>query len=127
MFMTIFFQFQSFCIFSLMIYGVSVSRKRKWHIKIMTASMIWDLLLILQLQYEREAVQGAIRSFTVFNYPLWIHLFFACCSLILYIVMISLGRSLLGGKREILKQHRFFGWVTLSFRFLTFVTSFFVI
>ena len=42
-------QFQSFSILLLMLAGIIVRRRRQLHVKIMSAAMVWDVILILQI------------------------------------------------------------------------------
>lgn len=118
------FQIQSFLILSLMIYGVTQSKKRMKHVKIMSAAMIWDIILILQIELNRSAIDKALDVFKS-QTALKIHLFFAISSVLLYVAMVISGRMVLAGKTTMIKRHRLLGMTTLAFRILTFVTSFF--
>ncbi|MFG1492040.1 hypothetical protein ACRXCV_11975 [Halobacteriovorax sp. GFR7] len=119
-----FFQIQSFLILSLMIYGVTQSKKRQKHVKIMSGAMIWDIILILQIELSRSAIDKAMEVFQS-QTALKIHLFFAVSSVLLYVAMVISGRMVLKGKAGLLKKHRYLGITTLAFRILTFITSFY--
>lgn len=121
-----FFQIQSFLILSLMIYGVTQSKKRKKHVKIMSSAIIWDVILILQIELNRSAIDKAMEIFQS-QTALQIHLFFAVSSVVLYLVMVLSGRKVLAGDNSFLKKHRYLGITTLVFRILTFVTSFYAV
>ncbi|MFG1499383.1 hypothetical protein ABMA70_04175 [Halobacteriovorax sp. XZX-3] len=119
-----FFQIQSFLILSLMIYGVTQSKKRQKHVKIMSGAMIWDVILILQIELSRSAIDKAMEVFQS-QTALKIHLFFAVSSVLLYIAMVISGRMILKGNSSFIKKHRYLGITTLAFRILTFITSFY--
>ncbi|AYF45069.1 MULTISPECIES: hypothetical protein [Halobacteriovorax] len=119
-----FFQIQSFIILALMVYGVTQSKKRKKHIKIMSSAIIWDILLILQIELNRSAIDKALEVFQS-QTALKIHLFFAVSSVVLYFAMIISGRKVLAGDRSFIPKHRYLGITTLAFRILTFITSFY--
>lgn len=121
-----FFQIQSFLILSLMIYGVTQSKKRMKHVKIMSAAIIWDIILVLQIELNRSAIDKALEVFQS-QAALKIHLFFAVSSVVLYFIMIFTGRKVLKGDNSYKKKHRFLGITTLAFRILTFITSFYAV
>ena len=60
----LFMQLQSFCIVLLMAIGIAVHRRRKLHVKIMGFAMIWDILLILQIELSRSAILKASKAIT---------------------------------------------------------------
>lgn len=121
------FQIQSLLILILMIYGVMQARKnRKLHVKIMCSAMLWDLLLILQIELARSAVAKAMK---IVENPMMlkIHLFFAIGSVILYGFMLYSGARVLKNNNGILPRHRIAGKLTLVFRTLTLITSYFAV
>lgn len=121
--LTVFFQIQSAIILALMIFGVTKRRVRKTHVRVMSGVIAWDILLVLQIELSRSAINTASKG--VENpTSLLIHLFFAISSVLLYFVMIWSGRALLRGDNSKRKWHKFFGWTTLSFRILTLITSY---
>ena len=119
-------QRQSLCLVLLMIAGIVVRRRRKLHVKIMALAMLWDVLLILQIELSRSAVlkaSQAMKNALALN----IHVSFAVCTVILYGMMIFTGRKLLNGDNTIRPRHKKLGWTTLTFRLLTFITSFWAV
>jgi hypothetical protein len=127
---TIIFQFQSFLILCVLFFGVYRRKTRKVHIKSMATAMLWDILLILQIELSRSAIvkaAGAVMGEKVDPMNLRIHLFFAISSVVLYGVMIFTGGKLLKGNLSIKPVHKFCGWTTIIFRVLTFVTSFWAV
>jgi hypothetical protein len=92
----------------------------------MATAIIWDIILILQIEFNRDAIAKASKALTnprILN----IHVLFALSSVVLYFILIFTGRKLLKGNRDILKWHGKFGLLTLIMRTLTFVTSFFAV
>ncbi|OIQ17130.1 MAG: hypothetical protein BM556_13015 [Bacteriovorax sp. MedPE-SWde] len=117
------FQIQSFLIVGLMLIGVAKRRNKTVHVRIMGMSILWDILLILQIEVSRSAI---LKASKVMTNPLMlkIHLFFAISSVILYVMMIVTGRKMLQGNYDVRPTHKKLGWTTLVFRILTLVTSF---
>jgi hypothetical protein len=116
-------QTQSFLIVSLMIYGITQHRYRLKHVKIMSIAMIWDVLLILQIELSRSAILKATQAVTN-PMLLNIHVSIAVSTVILYGFMIWTGRKVLSGDKIILKRHKLLGKITMAMRVLTLVTSF---
>ena len=119
-------QIQSLCIVLLMLAGIIVRRRRQLHIKIMSIAIIWDVLLILQIELSRSAILKASKAMTN-PVMLNIHISIAVSSVILYVFMVYTGRKLLSGQNEIRSKHRVLGWTTLTMRILTFITSFWAV
>jgi hypothetical protein len=119
-------QSQSLCIVLLMLAGIIVRRRRQLHIKIMSIAMIWDVLLILQIELSRSAILKASKAMTN-PVMLNIHISIAVSSVILYAFMVYTGRKLLSGQNKIRSKHRVLGWTTLTMRILTFITSFWAV
>lgn len=119
-------QAQSFCIVLLMIVGIAYRRRRDKHVKIMSAAMIWDVILILQIELSRSAILKASKALT--NTTLLnIHVAIAVTTVILYGFMVYTGRALLNGKNEFRQRHKYLGYMTFSLRVLTFITSFWAV
>ena len=79
----------------------------------MSAAMIWDVILILQIELSRSAINKAVavgQQHTLLS----IHLFFAISTVVLYGVMIYSGRKVLTGEAKVLKLHKRFGITTLT-------------
>ena len=119
-------QFQSFSILLLMLAGIIVRRRRQLHVKIMSAAMVWDVILILQIELSRSAILKATHAVTnplILN----IHISIAVSTVVLYGFMIYTGRKLLSGQNQIRPRHKFLGWTTFTMRILTFITSFWAV
>lgn len=120
---TVIFQIQSFLILALIYLGVYHRKNRALHVKIMSSAIIWDVLLILQIELTRSAI---LKASKVMTNPtlLKIHLFFSIGSVVLYVLMVLTGRKVLAGEKGVLKKHKTLGWTTLVFRTMTLITSF---
>ncbi len=123
---TVVFQIQSALIYLLMIYGISKRKNRKIHVPTMTVVLIWDVLLILQIELSRDAVAKASKV-TVNPMLLNIHVSFAVLSVVFYGLLVYTGRKLLSGDNKIRPRHRLFGWTAFTLRTLTLITSFFAV
>jgi hypothetical protein len=119
-------QIQSLAIVVLMLVGIYFRRQRKRHIKIMSFAMIWDVILILQIELSRSAIlkaSEAVKNTMLLN----IHVSFAVSTVIFYAFMVYTGRKLLNGDNSIRPRHKMLGWTTLFLRILTFITSFWAV
>jgi hypothetical protein len=119
-------QSQSFCIVVIMLFGIVYRRERKKHIRLMSLAMIWDLILILQIELSRSAIMKASAALTN-TLILNIHVSLALSTVVLYVLMIHSGRKLLAGNVSYRKRHRLMGWSTLILRIMTFATSFWAV
>jgi hypothetical protein len=120
------FQIQSFLILSTMTLGVYLRKKRSVHIKLMATTIIWDILLILQIELGRGAIikaSNAVSNAMMLN----VHVSIAVLTVFFYGGMIYTGRKLLSGDNSIKPLHKKLGWTTWSLRILTFVTSFWAV
>lgn len=120
------FQIQSILIYSMMVFGILKRRNRKIHVPTMTAVLIWDVILILQIELSRGAVEKASKAI-VNPMILNIHVSFALLSVVFYILLVITGRKLLAGDNQIRARHRLFGWSAFALRTLTLITSFFAV
>ncbi len=116
-------QLQSFCILVIMIVGIYWRRIRSRHIKTMSVAMIWDVILILQIELSRSAILKASKALDN-HMALNIHVSIAVTTVLLYGMMIYTGRKLLSGQHDIRNKHRLLGYTTFFMRVLTFATSF---
>ena len=122
----VFFQTQSIIIYALMIFGIMKRRNRKIHVPVMSAVLILDVLLILQIELGRSAVEKAANAI-VNPIILNIHITFAVLSVVFYVLLVVTGIKLLRGKHTIRPRHRLFGWTAFALRTLTLLTSFFAV
>ena len=120
------FQVQSILIYSLMIFGITKRKNRKIHVPVMSVVLAWDVLLILQIELGRSAVEKASNAL-VNPMILNIHVTFAVLSVIFYVLLVFSGRKLLRGENTIRPRHRLFGWTAFALRTLTLLTSFFAV
>lgn len=120
------FQIQSFLILSLMTLGVYLRRKRSVHIKVMGTTILWDILLVLQIELNRGAIIKASKAVTN-PMLLNIHVSIAVLTVLFYFAMIYTGRRFIKGEEEIRPLHKKLGWTTWGLRVLTFATSFYAV
>lgn len=120
------FQIQSILIYSMMVFGIIKRRNRNIHVKTMATVIIWDVILILQIELTRGAVEKASKA--IINPMLLnIHVTFAVLSVVFYILLVLTGRKLLNGENQMRGRHRLFGWTAFALRTLTLLTSFFAV
>ena len=122
----IIFQVQSFLILSMILFGVFVRKKRKLHVKTMLSAIVWDILLILQIELNRSAIMKASKAVSN-TMILNIHVSLAVSTVVFYFCMLYTGKKFLAGDNEIRPLHKKLGWTTVALRILTFVTSFFAV
>ncbi len=120
------FQIQSILIYSLMVFGITQRKNKKIHVPTMATVLIWDVILILQIELSRGAVEKASQA-VVNSMILNIHVAFAVSSVVCYVLLVITGRKLLAGNNQIRAKHRIFGWTAFVLRTLTLATSFFAV
>ena len=123
------FQTQSFIILSLLFFGAWLILKKKnrdLHVKTMLLAIAWDVILILQIELSRGAIEKASKVTSNPNI-LNIHVSLAISAVVLYVLLIMTGKKVLKGNRDILGLHRKLGLLALLMRTLTFITSFFAV
>ena len=120
------FQIQSFLILSTMTLGVYLRKKRSVHIKLMATAIIWDILLILQIELTRSAIIKASKAMTN-TMMLNVHVSLAVLTVLFYLAMIYTGRKFLKGDNSLRPLHKKLGWTTWCLRILTFATSFWAV
>lgn len=117
-------QLQSVLIVALMIYGITRARiNRKLHVKIMSISMIWDVILILQIELSRQAIlkaTEALKNPILLN----IHVSIAVTTVVFYVFMVLTGRKVITGNNALVNRHKLLGRITMILRILTLITSF---
>ena len=119
---SIIFQVQSIVIVSLLIFGVYHRKNRYKHVKIMKFAIIWDLILIVQIELSRSAIAKASKAMTnpmILN----IHVSLAIATVLLYGLVFYMGRKLLHGDESKRKVHRALGTFALTTRMATLITS----
>lgn len=122
-------QFQSGCILALIYFGVILIKRhqKSYHIKVMSLAMLWDILLILQIELSRSAILKASKALTN-AMMLNIHVAIAITTVLLYALMIHSGRKILVGQVQAFRnRHKRLGYLTVFMRTLTFVTSFWAV
>lgn len=88
--------------------------------------MVWDIILILQIELSRSAILKASNAATN-ELALNIHVSIAVSTVVLYGFMVYTGRRFLAGDNGIRKTHRRLGYSTFVMRLLTFATSFWAV
>lgn len=88
--------------------------------------MIWDIILILQIELSRSAILKASKALSN-TMALNIHVSIAVATVLLYGIMVYTGRAMMDGKNEFRKRHRILGYTTFAMRILTFITSFWAV
>lgn len=122
---TIIFQTQSILIVALIFFGLKHRKNRFRHIRIMKTAIIWDLLLVAQVELTRGAIAKASNPFSnplILN----IHVTLAVSTIALYFLVFLAGRKLQNGEEGIRPVHRYLGILTVITRCSTLVTSFLI-
>ena len=119
---SILFHLQSFCILCVLGVGILLRRRRRWHVSLMLGAMVWDIVLILQIELFRDAIFKASRFME--NSPLLnVHITLAVITLFFYGASLYTGKRLLAHDFSARKLHRRVGVGAFSLRILTFVTG----
>ncbi len=92
----------------------------------MTTVIVWDILLILQIELTRGAVAKSL-SVEDNNFLLNVHVGLAVACVLGYAGLIFSGRNLLQGRMKRQTLHRRLGFSTALLRVLVFLTSFWAV
>jgi uncharacterized membrane protein len=125
------FQAQSVIIVGLMFYAVSLvfgkNKNRYKHSKIMKLVIVWDILLILQIEFNRGAIAKASK-FMENKYLLNIHVSLALATVLLYFIAAYVGKKIMTqGREDLVSKHKILGRLTVILRLSTLITSFFIL
>lgn len=122
---TYLFQIQSAIIVVILFYGLSKRKDRNKHPQIMQLAIVWDLILVAQIELNRGAIMRASKAMTnpmILN----IHVSLAVTTVVFYSVMYFTGKKLLAGDMTKRVMHKYFGIINMSLRLLTLITSFMI-
>ena len=120
------FQIQSSLIVGIFLFGFYHRKNRKLHIPSMAIGIIWDVLLILQIELTRGAIDKAMKV-QVNSSLLNFHVSIAVFTVFLYIFMARTGYLLSKNKIKPKSFHRLAGFLTIACRLSTYITSFFIV
>lgn len=124
------FQTQSVLIVALLLYGVSLvigKTKNKYrHMKFMKVAIVWDILLILQIEFTRGAIAKASKAMEN-TIILNVHVLLALTTVLLYGFIYWSGNKLHLGEEDRRRTHKTLGFIALTTRIATLITSFLVL
>ncbi len=120
------FQVQSTLILGLIYVGLFYKKQRNKHVKIMTTAIIWDVLLILQIELTRQAVAQALKPMGNSNL-LNFHILIALATVVLYVMMFMTGKKMLKNDYSVRARHKAMGITVTILRTITYITSFMVV
>jgi hypothetical protein len=113
-----------------MLFGIFQLKKRRKnvykHIKMMKLAMVWDVVLIAQIELNRGAIAKASKLSSnpdILN----IHVSLAIATVLLYIFVYRFGKKLYSGQRSYFGRHKALGVLTLIMRIATLITSFYIL
>lgn len=105
--------------------GIFFRKKRSRHVPIMRTAIIWDLLLVLQIELNRSAVAKALeveQNSLLLNF----HVTIAVAVLVLYGFLLYFGAQLLRGRAQFRMWHKMCGWTAVVLRTLILITSYMI-
>jgi hypothetical protein len=109
-------------ILAALLFGVAVHAKRTLHARIMSTCFVADLLMVLLIELQRNAIKQAMSPASGL---LRFHVAVSVAALVLWVPQILTGRAVLKGKPR-LRRHRIQAWVFLALRSTNVVTAFMV-
>lgn len=120
------FQVQSTIILLLIYFGIYHRRNRILHVKTMITAIIWDVVLILQIELTRKAIATALKP-AENSFILNFHITIAVTTVLLYGSLFYTGRKMLKGEYQIRPRHKMLGMTAATLRTLTYITSYFAV
>jgi hypothetical protein len=109
-------------VFAAIVFAVTVHARRILHARIMLACFAADVLMVLVIELQRNAIEQAIHATSGL---LRFHIAVSVAALVLWVPQILTGRAILRGKPR-LPRHRIQAWAFLLFRATNVVTAFIV-
>jgi len=103
--------------------GIINHRNRRLHLSLMSAAFIIDLGLVLYIEFTRAAIEQAVEGV---HGLLLFHIIVSVLTLVLYVVLISLGVKWFKGENQVAALHRNLAYVFTVCRLTNYVTSFFI-
>ena len=98
-------------------------RSPYWHWRIMVTAFVFDLSLVLYIEYNLHVVEKVIIESTPM---LWFHATISVLVLLAYLVMFYLGRRLISGEVSMRTAHLYVGITFCILRGTNYITSFIV-
>src|SRR5688572_10228493 len=105
-------------ILAVILYGVVVHRNRILHVRIMTSCFVADLLMVLLIEVQRQAIEQAVHTTSGL---MRFHISVSVAALVLWVLQILTGRAVLKGKPR-LRRHKIQAWIFLCCRSTNVVT-----
>lgn len=122
----IIFQTQSVIIFSILTFGLIKKKNKDLHTKAMMTAIIWDILLVLQIELTRGAILKASKAVSnpfILNF----HVAMAITCVLGYLFMLYSGKFLKIGDFALRSLHKKVGISTYLLRLITLITSFWAV
>ncbi len=120
------FQGQSLSIVALMLWGLYHRKQRPIHVKTMATVVVWDILLILQIELTRGAIAKSVSA-SDNTVLLNVHVGLALACVLGYIGLVLTGWEALRGRAMRRTLHRRLGFATALVRILVLITSFWAV
>ncbi|MEK7483783.1 MAG: hypothetical protein AABZ60_05580 [Planctomycetota bacterium] len=101
--------------------GVSLRHRRKLHIKMMLSALVADLLLLVWVEIQNQAIEKSIQGMTLL---LLVHIIASFLFLGCYALLIVTGIQKYRGKQG--NIHKYLAWTFLLSRGINWSTAFFL-
>ncbi|MCB9094915.1 MAG: hypothetical protein H6621_07615 [Halobacteriovoraceae bacterium] len=124
--LSIIFFIQSTIIVAILLTGFFKRKQRKKHAFLMRVGIIWDIVLVLQIELSRHAIDQAIhmeRNTTLLNFHIAVSVL---CTLLYFFLLYSGWQLLNNQKRGLRPYHLKLGYLTIICRLINYVTSFLI-
>lgn len=111
----------SIIIFLIILYGITKRFDKHTHRKIMLSAFGLDVLLLLYIEFGREAVKQAME------FPsgwLGIHIIFSSLTVVMYILVIYFGNRLFKGDESIRQKHKTMAYTFMIVKSCSLITSY---
>ncbi len=111
--------------------GLVFRRKTKLHIPLMLTAFTIDIVEVLYIELNRQAIKTATNVFMLLDgrFILMVHILISLATVIMYLILIKSGFTLLKARNdELLRiRHRDMATIFIVLRVLNFITSFWVL
>ncbi len=104
--------------------GLYFRHNRKLHPPIMMLAFILDILLVLVIELQRQAVEQVVEGLD--STLLTFHVIVSVTVVLLYIALLFTGIKVLKGQNQMMSAHRMLAYAFIIGRLTNYITSFFV-
>lgn len=108
--------------------GLLYRHKKKIHIPLMSTAFAIDVILVLIIELQRQAIENVLVNRSIF---VWFHVLISVSVLVFYIILAKTGTEMakavrIDAETKLVRIHKFSAIIFVILRLTNYVTSFFM-